>query len=235
MQTIRVLVTVLALSLSVTACTTRNFTAADNLRRDGAQPRIIVMPPDVELSELSAAGVAELNALWTGQGRTNLAAAVGEHLRVHKAAFVDYKPPAEDSPEYQVFDQLQKLHGAVGAAIRSYHFVEAARLPTKNGKFDWSLGPAATRLGAFGDADYALFLHVRDSYSSPGRVAVQVVVGALFGVAVQGGIQTGHASLVDLKTGQVVWYNFLHRDSGDLRAAGPAKESVAMLLDNLPK
>lgn len=235
MTTIRLTITVVGLALALAGCATRSFTAADSLRRDSGQPRIIVMPPDVELSELSAGGVPEVNAQWTRQGRTNLAAALNEHLRAHKAAFVDYAPPAEDTPEYGTFDQLQKLHGAVGASIRSFHFMEATRLPTKAGKFDWSLGPAATQLGRFGDADYALFTHVRDSYSSPGRVAVQVVVGALFGVVVQGGIQTGHASLVDLRTGQVVWYNFLYRDSGDLRDPGPAKESVAMLLDNLPK
>lgn len=235
MTTLLRMVTVAGLTLALAACTTRNFAAVDNLRRYAGQPRILVMPPDVELSELSAAGASELNAQWTRQGHDNLAAALTQHLRDHKAVFVDYTPPPDDSPEHQTFDQLQKLHGAVGATIQSYHFVEATRLPTKSGKFDWSLGPAATRLGQVGDADYALFTHVRDSYSSPGRVAVQVVMGALLGVVPHGGIQTGHASLVDLKTGQVVWYNFLYRDSGDLREPGPAKESVAMLLDNLPK
>jgi hypothetical protein len=235
MQTIRVLVTMLALGLALSACATRTFTVGDNLRRGEGQPRILVMPPDVELSELSAAGVPELNALWTQQGRTNLAEAVGEHLRHHRAIFVKYVPPAEDTPDYQVFDQLQKLHGAVGETIRDHHVVRGTRLPTKKGKFDWSLGPAATSLGSFGDADYALFIHVRDSYSSPGRKAVQVVAGVLLGIVVEGGIQNGHASLVDLKTGKVVWYNFLHRDTGDLRADAPAKRSVAMLLNKLPK
>lgn len=226
---------VLALGLALAACATRNFTAVDALDRNRGHPRILVMPPDVELFELSAGGVHELNAQWTRQGRANLAAAIGEHLRAHGTTFVEYSPPPEASPAFDTFDQLQKLHGAIGTSIRFYHLVEASRLPSKQGKFDWSLGPATATLGTFGDADYALFIHLRDSYASPGRAVVQVAAAALFGVVIPGGIQTGHASLVDLKTGQVVWYNFLHRDSGDLREAKPARETVAMLLDNLPK
>jgi hypothetical protein len=82
-------------------------------------------------------------------------------------------------------------------------------------------------------ADYALFSWVRDSYASSERVATMLVL-ALVGVGVRGGAQTGYASLVDLNTGQVLWFNRLARSSGDLREPQKAAETLNALLDQFP-
>jgi hypothetical protein len=79
------------------------------------------------------------------------------------------------------------------------------------------------------DADYALFLFVRDSYATAGRVAV-IVVGALLGAGIPGGAQVGFASVVDLKTGDIVWFNRLLRPQGDLRTPDAAAETVKALV-----
>ena len=47
-------------------------------------------------------------------------------------------------------------------------------------------------------------------------------------------MQTGYASLVDLKTGRVLWFNRLQRGSGDLREAEKAAETVDALLNEFP-
>lgn len=57
---------------------------------------------------------------------------------------------------------------------------------------------------------------------------------ALLGVGVGGGAQVGYASLVDLQTGQVLWFNQLQRGFGDLRDAAKAAESVGALLAGFP-
>lgn len=229
------LLLVIGLASTVAACATQSFHTADTLRRDDRQPRILMMPPDVELFEVTAGGALEPNALWTQQGTANLTASVRQKLSAMNAQFIEFVPPAEDSPEALHLAQVQKLHGAVGGTIRLYHAHEATRLPTKHGRFDWTLGPAAQDLGRHADADYALFMWVRDSYATPGRAAVKAVA-ALLRVYIPGGIQFGHASLVDLKTGQVVWFNALMpREAGDLRTPGPAEETVATLLEKLPK
>jgi hypothetical protein len=49
-----------------------------------------------------------------------------------------------------------------------------------------------------------------------------------------GGEQVGYASLVDLNTGRVVWFNQLNRMSGDLRNPAPAVETVEALLKDFP-
>jgi hypothetical protein len=60
------------------------------------------------------------------------------------------------------------------------------------------------------------------------------VAMALLGVGLAGGTQIGYASLVDLKTGQVVWFNNLLRGTGDLREEKSALETVEVLLKGFP-
>lgn len=235
MVSLRKVSVAVVLALSLSGCATQNFFTSEKLARGDKGVRILVMPADVELSELSAGGVSELNAEWTQAGRANVKQSVAEHLQKINAAIVDFQPPPEDDPKFARFDQLQKLHGAVGSTIAVHH-AGPVKLPSKNGKFEWSLGPSVQEMSSHADADYALFLYVRDSYSSPGRVAMKAVMAALFLAYIPGGIQVGYASLVDLKTGDIVWFNRLvPREGGDLRTLEPARASVALLLENMPK
>ena len=61
-----------------------------------------------------------------------------------------------------------------------------------------------------------------------------MVAMAILGVGLAGGSQTGYASLVDLETGRVLWYNRLARISGDLREGKAAAESIDALLMGFP-
>jgi hypothetical protein len=47
-------------------------------------------------------------------------------------------------------------------------------------------------------------------------------------------MQTGYASLVDLRSGQVMWFNRLLRGNGDLRELEPAMETLNALLTDFP-
>jgi hypothetical protein len=57
---------------------------------------------------------------------------------------------------------------------------------------------------------------------------------ALLGVGIGGGMQIGYASLVDLNSGRVVWFNQLVRPSGDLREPEKAAETLNALLGQFP-
>lgn len=105
-------------------------------------------------------------------------------------------------------------------------------LPTKQDKFDWTLGRETTVFRQ-DDADYGLFVYIRDSYTSAGRVAL-IVVAAILRVGVSGGQTSAFASLVDLRTGDVVWFNLLGSGSANLRTAETAREAMKELLTDLP-
>jgi hypothetical protein len=61
------------------------------------------------------------------------------------------------------------------------------------------------------------------------------MLGCGFGFCVMpvGGMQFAFASLVDLKTGQVVWFNTLAATTGDIRTPEGAQKMVDSLLDEM--
>lgn len=200
-----------------------------------AGPRVLLMPADIELYELTAGGLLEPKAEWTASAGAHVAAALKEALAMKSATLVPYQPPRNDPSKETAHTQLVKLHDAVGGAILTHHFGLGPSLPTKDGKFDWSLGAGTGVLRENFDADYGLFIFIRDSYASTGRMAAAVVMSALYLFPVNpGGQQIGFASLVDLRTGDVLWFNWLARATGDLRKAKPARDTVRDLLTDFP-
>lgn len=189
--------------------------------------KVVLMPMDVELFSISAGGVFEPQAEWTSQAIENLKTVF--HNRQSKNTVVFSELP--DEPDETV-DSFNRLHGAVGAAI-NLHYFGPLNLPTKEKRLEWTLGPDVAAIRQKTGADYALFTFMRDSYASSERVAT-MVVAAVFGIGLQGGAQVGYVSLVDLSTGDILWFNRLIRGSGDLRNISSAKESLDSLLDNFP-
>ena len=196
--------------------------------------KVLIMDPDVELSVLTAGGLQEPNAQWTEQGYKNVNGALAVVMQETDVNMVRYVAPAQDSESFRRHHQLNKLYEAVGVSILLHKYNEVAKLPTKADRFDWTLGADTVReLRQEYDADYALFVYLHDSYASAGRVGV-ILVAAVFGVGISGGIQIGFSSLVDLKTGEVVWFNRLVSTTGDLRTPEPARKAVETLLTELP-
>jgi hypothetical protein len=188
---------------------------------------IALMPADVELFEISAGGVGEPRADWTAAANKNIMA----DLRTRKQR-LGARATEITGDQDEAVEALNNLHGAVARAIVVHHF-GGLTLPTKDGKLDWTLGPDAAKLRDKSGADYALFTWVRDSYASAERKAM-MVVGALLGVGMTAGVQQAYASLVDLRTGQVVWFNRIVRGTGDLREPEPAAETLTALLTGFP-
>lgn len=222
-------------ALALGACTTQSHQQIAALKRtEVQQPRILLMPLNVELSEITAAGMLEPKADWTSAAQKHIVTALRAENAKRNIQMVEFaveKAPADRRDDLL---QLTKLHGAVGQSIMLHQYVEQFALPTKQGKFEWSLGPTTRVLKDVYDADYALFVFVRDSYASAGRAAM-IFVGLVLGVHVPGGAQVGFASLVDLDTGNVVWFNRLARAAGDLRTEQAANETVQVLIADLPK
>jgi hypothetical protein len=192
-----------------------------------ATSKLVVVPVDIELFSLSAGGVPEPKADWTQAATKHFASALKA-----KSGLMGSNVSTLSEAEGDEFSELSTLHGAVAMAIFQHHMLGLA-LPTKDGKLSWTLGDAVAALRAKSGADYALFTWVRDSYASSERKVAMVAL-ALVGVGIAGGTQVGYASLVDLKTGQVMWFNHLLRPTGDLREEKPALDTVTDLLKGFP-
>jgi hypothetical protein len=211
------------------------FQSTKELSRTDGKARILLMPPDIVLGEVTAGGIVEPNAQWTVKASSYVNASLRDFLGERRLQIVDYVAPPADSEAAEIHSHLIKLHALVGRSIIRYETGMTGKLPTKEDRFDWTLGPDVRRLREAFNADYALFVEVQDTYTSGGRAVALVIASVLFQRPVFGsGQQLGIASLIDLKTGAVVWFNRLDRIEGDLRAPDPARKSVLSLMNGFP-
>jgi hypothetical protein len=196
----------------------------------GQPVRIVVFRPDVSVGALTSGGVQQANAEWTESARSNLVEAVRSNLAADmgEAAFLG----EQDGKNAAYVTQYQSLFRAVGGAIVTHKF-GAQKLPTKKGKFDWTLGPGAAHLGEIGNGNYGLFLYTKDNFGTGGRKALQIIA-AFARVSVPAGIHQSYAALIDLATGQIVWFNVDFQSGGDPRTSEGAAKRIGQLLKTLP-
>jgi len=208
--------------------------------------RLLVMRPDVTVNSVTTGGMNEPRADWTEQARTNIIAALAAQQlqRGGKVKILARRNELPGVSEEAVAD-LERLHSAVGNSIALHKYL-GAYLPTKSRRgLDYTLGEEAVALGRKTGYDYALFMFAEDSIVSGGRVALQVlgVAGCFVGFCapnIGGGGQFAYASLVDLKTGEVVWFNVVQAGSqiagikmGDIRTPQGSAQLVERLLGRM--
>ena len=203
----------------------------------GGNPKYIVMRPDIAVDLLTTGGLLERREDWTNTARENVIASLQSLQARRGGAKRVAITRASTGPEDATVTELNKLHEVVGQSVLMHKLSAQGNLPTKEGVFDWTLGELAVQYGEESGYDYALFLYARDSFSSRGRVALQAVgyLGCMVGVCAvaPGGMQTAFASLVDLKTGELVWFNYLQSPEGDIRTQDGADVLVWTLLDSM--
>lgn len=194
--------------------------------------KVALMPADIELFSISAGGVSEPRADWTEAASQHFKAGLARKQQALGLNAVDIAEKDADE-----LAEINGLHAAIARSIALHHFGPASlHLPTKEGQLDWSLGDSVQAIKKATGADYALFSWVRDGYASAERKAAMVAIAVLsLGRAIPGGgAQVGYASLVDLNTGRVLWFNRLQRGTGDLREADAAVETLDALVGSLP-
>lgn len=225
----------LMMSLAV-ACTTTQTRITKTLpERPVAGTGILVLKPDIELSLLTASGLTEPNTQWSREALANIQASLNEALQGRQQRFISLDP---DTILTGRSNQILRLHDAVAGSILAfnYGFVD---LPTRNrNDFEWTLGPGALELArsasAGSNAKYALITYGRGSYSSGGRWAV-AIAGAALGASVPMGGQEIYASLIELETGKVIWFNVARAGpQDDMRKPEGARGLIMTLMKDVP-
>jgi hypothetical protein len=236
----------LALSGPMSGCVqTRQFADVQFTPPQGDY-KLLVLRPDVTVGSLTTGGMVEPRADWTDEARANIIAALRaqQSERGGKAQFIEHRNELSGVSADELAD-VERLNFAVDQSIVDHKYL-GDYLPTKRGKgLDWTLGEDAVRLGQKTGYDYALFLHAEDEVASTGRIALGVIglAGCFVGFCapnVGGANQLDYASLVDLKTGEVVWFNVVQAGSqvpgikfGDLRTSEGAAQMVERLLGRM--
>ena len=181
--------------------------------------KLLVLRPDVTVGSLTTGGMVEPRADWTDQARTNIIAALRaqQASRGGKVQFIEHRNELAGVPPDEVAD-VERLNYAVAQSIVDPQISRRLSADQARQGLDWTLGEDAVRLGQKTGYDYALFLHAEDQVASTGRIALGVIglAGCFVGFCapnVGGATQLDYASLVDLKTGEVVWFNVVQAGS----------------------
>lgn len=240
------LVVALAAAVPLSACVqTRQFADVQFTPPQGDY-KLLVLRPDVTVGSLTTGGMVEPRADWTEQARSNIVAALRSQqaTRGGKVQIIERRTELRGVGEQELAD-VERLNFAVAQSIVLHKYL-GDYLPTKRGKgLDWTLGEDAVRLGRKTGYDYALFMHAEDQVASTGRVVLGVLgaAGCFVGFCapnIGGATQLSYASLVDLKTGEVIWFNVVRAGSevpgikfGDLRTPQGAAQLVERLLGRM--
>jgi len=236
----------LAASVATGACVQTKQYADMQFTPPQGDYKLLVLRPDVTVGSLTTGGMVEPRADWTDEARANIVAALRAQQSGHggKVTIVEHWNQLPGVAPEELAD-VERLNGAVADSIVVHKYL-GDYLPTKRGKgLDWTLGLDAVRLGQKTGYDYALFMHAEDQVASGGRIALGVIglAGCIVGFCapnVGGAQQLDYASLVDLKTGEVVWFNVVLASSevpgikfGDIRTPQGASQMVDRLLGRM--
>lgn len=209
-------------------CVATNVSTSAGFNGVPKNSSLLLMPPDIKMYRVTASGISEPIAEWTDKARIEFQAALDQFTQAESIAVTrqDGSDLTDNAVEYD------KLHAAVGQTILNNHY-SPIKLPAKQGAFDWSLGDGMRSLTSDESHQFALFLHYRDYEAGGGRVGMAIFAAAL-GASIYTGHQGGFASLVDLRSGNIVWFNNVPLSQGNVRTAAGAQTLVKQLLSGLP-
>lgn len=233
----RLLAFALASSLGLSGCVSTNQVADVQFTPPQGDYSLVVMRPDVTVGSVTLGGLVEPRAEWTEAARANLLAALKAQQAGRGGRTMILETRAAAGANSELVADLERLHNAVGASIQLHKYA-GADLPTKRRQgIDWTLGQDAVRFGRATGYEYALFMYAEDSFASTGRVLLGVLgtAGCFVGFCapLSGGRQLAYASLVDLKSGDVVWFNVLQSQLGDIRTPEGAAQMIDRLLGRM--
>ncbi len=102
-------------------------------------------------------------------------------------------------------------------------------LVLKCANLSWTDSGDKARASAFRhDAQYIMYIYLRDSYTTTGRDVFETFT--ITGEPVQLGL----LSVADATTGRIIWFSTLQRKDGDLRTRKGMHEAISLLLRDMP-
>lgn len=200
-------------SAAVAAMSATHPALSQNLE---ARPKkVVLLPPQVFVFELSAGGVPTRMSDWEATARGNLTAAATRLARESRL-FELVPTPQLTTAELDQLDAHIGLYDRVAQSVFIYGRGEQAAWAHKKNEFDYTVGPGLAFLREQTGADAALIVLGSDFISSGGRKAA-FAAGLLLGIVMPLGQSFITAGVVDLTTGDVQWMSFDSSSSLDTR------------------
>lgn len=199
----------------------------------GLPKKVLMVSPDIRVSEISAGGVIEKVDDWSNQAKTHVLNALRRKTGA-KGLFELMDLPQFSVQEKAILDQHVALYDVVAGNAFTYGRSLEPAWAHKHKEFDYTLGNGLASLSERTGAEAALIIVGQDFISSKER-KVTIVLGALFGVGLPGGPTFVSAGVVDLKTGNLLWFNYdFTVATRDMREAKDVDEIIEAIFNEYP-
>jgi hypothetical protein len=170
-------------------------------------PKVVVLvPPDIEVREISAGGVTEKFEDWSRTANDLAHNSLTKQI-ASRNLFQLLELPQIPAEARATLDEYAALYDVVAANAYVVGRSQDPAWSHMRARPDYTLGPGLAPLADLVGADSALFLVGADYISSSGRQAL-VVLGLLMGVGLPLGPTFMTAGLVDIRTGDLLWFDF---------------------------
>lgn len=202
--------------------------------------KIAILPPRIDVSEIGAGGIVEKIDDWSQKAVDNVFAAIEAELKA-RSGVESRRITLETLPDNlkSELQEAQLLFDAVNNSVLLHIYGPPPhRFEEQLVQFNYSLGSETARLQV-DDVDALLMLKGFDQISSAGRKTFQttaVLAAAALGVLLipQMGATVMSAALVDVRSGDILWYNFDRSEgANDLRDPNSAALFVKSLFSQL--
>lgn len=222
-------------SLLAGCASSRTYTPALNGTPEAVPKRILLLPPEVRMQEVSAGGIAETVEAWSIKANENLIAALKQEVQ-QKQMFEIVDMPTLSEAEQEILDQHVAMYEVVANNAYQFGLLRDGSWTERAKDLNYTIGPGLEFLARETGADAALFLVGIDSVSTTGRRVLFVVTTIMFGLPViPPGFSYVAAGLVDLHTGKLLWQSY---DYGigrlDLREFDDVQSLTASVLGTYP-
>jgi hypothetical protein len=222
---IAISVMIVTLPLAVQAAGTPHWVHYKWLLKNPSLPKkVVVLPVNVDVVEVSAGGVEEVVPDWSNEASRSVFKALT--AAISKQGLKELAAPRFSGPSAVNVDEHLALYKLVVNTATQLGWKHKIR------RFDYSIGPGLRVVADKTGADAAIMVYGRDYVSTAGRKARAVaanipIVNIFTGPAPVLGHSFIHVGVVDLRTGDLLWMNSNYREgSTNLRDPGDAAKMV---------
>jgi hypothetical protein len=199
-----------------------------------------VVSPGIKMYKLTAGGVDEYVDEWSVQTKETILKLIKEKLHALARSEVVYMDEKNfNESQKDLVKEQNGMFFSVAASIIDHTYLPQSRFPHKLKNFDYTMGEEIGGLSSLVNADTLLFCSGRNYIWTSGRVALSIFSALVSGVSgvyvvIPAGPEWIVLSLVDAKTGEVIWFNYKPMP-GDMRNADVDKKIVDDLFKDFPK
>ncbi len=189
--------------------------------------RVIVVPVDFEVQQVTAGGVPETLAGESELACRNLDEAVARWLTKHPAYRPVLYPDLSDDEESLVREHIALFNVAMNEAwvmIRQY----------RRGPFDYTVGDGLAFVAERTGADKAMIVAGARLKSTGGRTAMKFLEFLLYGALSPLEQSFLSAGIIDLRSGRIEWANLENVSGEDVEVLSEACDAVDKLMAVYP-